>query len=142
MSGRILLVDDDPAMTEALAQALPQKGYEATTRESADEALELLEGEDFDVVVTDLNMQGMNGLELCERIVANRPDIPVVVITAFGSLETAVAAIRAGAYDFVTKPFETKTLALALERAVQHRALRDEVRRLREQSSVPGRCRT
>jgi DNA-binding NtrC family response regulator len=133
MSGRILLVDDDPAMTEALAQALPQKGYEATTRGSADEALQLLEGEDFDVVVTDLHMKGMNGLELCARVVANRPDIPVVVITAFGSLESAIEAIRAGAYDFVTKPFETKTLTLALDRAVQHRTLRHEVRRLREQ---------
>jgi two-component system response regulator AtoC len=133
MSGRILLVDDDPAMTEALAQALPQKGYEATTRGSADEALQLLESEDFDVVVTDLHMKGMNGLELCARIVANRPDIPVVVITAFGSLESAIEAIRAGAYDFVTKPFETKTLTLALDRAVQHRTLRHEVRRLREQ---------
>ena len=70
---------------------------------------------DFDVVVTDLNMRGMNGLELCERIVANRPDVPVVVITAFGSVETAVAAIRAGAYDFVTKPFELDALALALD---------------------------
>jgi DNA-binding NtrC family response regulator len=133
MSGRILLVDDDPAMTEALAQALPHKGYEATTRGSADEALQLLEGEDFDVVVTDLHMKGMNGLELCARVVANRPDIPVVVITAFGSLESAIEAIRAGAYDFVTKPFETKTLTLALDRAVQHRTLRHEVRRLREQ---------
>jgi two-component system response regulator HydG len=133
MSGRILLVDDDPAMTEALAQALPQKGYAATTCGSADEALRLLDGEDFDVVVTDLHMKGMNGLELCARVVANRPDIPVVVITAFGSLESAVEAIRAGAYDFVTKPFETKTLTLALDRAVQHRTLRHEVRRLREQ---------
>ena len=78
-------------------------------------------------------MKGMNGLELCARIVANRPDIPVVVITAFGSLEAAIEAIRAGAYDFVTKPFETKTLTLALDRAVQHRTLRHEVRRLREQ---------
>jgi len=73
----------------------------------------------------------MNGVELCERIVANRPDVPVIVITAFGSLETAVAAIRAGAYDFITKPLELDALIVALERAVQHRALREEVKRLR-----------
>ena len=91
----------------------------------------MLAAADFDVVVTDLNMRGMSGLELCERIVANRPDVPVVVITAFGSLETAIAAIRAGAYDFITKPVKIDALALALERAVQHRALRDEVKRLR-----------
>jgi DNA-binding NtrC family response regulator len=76
-------------------------------------------------------MPGMDGLALCERIVLNRPDIPVVVVTAFGSLETAVAAIRAGAYDFVTKPVDLDALVLVLERAVQHRALREEVRRLR-----------
>ena len=115
-----------------LDESLARRGFEATWRTSAGEALELLEAEDFDVVVTDLNMRGMNGLELCERIVANRPDVPVIVITAFGSLETAVAAIRAGAYDFITKPVEIDALALALERAVQHRALREEVKRLRE----------
>ena len=70
----------------------------------------LLRSSDFDVVVTDLHMRGMSGLELCERIVADRPDIPVIVITAFGSLETAIAAIRAGAYDFITKPFEIEAL--------------------------------
>ena len=83
-----------------------------------DAALVALRDADFDVVVTDLNMRGMNGLELCERIVANRPDVPVIVITAFGSLETAVGAIRAGAYDFITKPVELDALVVALERAV------------------------
>jgi two-component system response regulator HydG len=73
----------------------------------------------------------MNGVELCERIVANRPDVPVIVITAFGSLDTAVSAIRAGAYDFITKPFDLAVLAVTLERAIQHRTLREEVKRLR-----------
>ena len=100
-------------------------------RTAAVDGLALLESEDFDVVVTDLNLGGMSGLELCERVVTNRADIPVVVITAFGSLETAVAAIRAGAYDFITKPFAVEMLALTLGRAVRHRALREEVKRLR-----------
>jgi two-component system response regulator HydG len=77
-------------------------------------------------------MRDLNGIELCERLSVNRPDVPVVVITAFGSLETAVAAIRAGAYDFITKPFDTEQLVLTLERAIQHRALREEVQRLRQ----------
>jgi DNA-binding NtrC family response regulator len=76
-------------------------------------------------------MAGTNGLELCERIVANRPDIPVTVLTAFGSLDTAVAAIRAGAYDFITKPPQLDVLVHAVARAVQHRALGEEVKRLR-----------
>jgi two-component system response regulator HydG len=139
VSGRILVVDDVRSMCEMLAARLPKLGFEVTWRTSAVEALDVLAAEDFDVVVTDLNMREMNGIELCERIVANRPDVPVIVITAFGSLETAVAAIRVGAYDFITKPFEVKALALALERAVQHRTLRAEVKRLRRVVDAAGR---
>jgi two-component system, NtrC family, response regulator AtoC len=130
-SGRVLIVDDDPAMCEMVEATLGKKGFAVTSRGSAGEAFELLQATDFDVVVTDLNMRGMNGLELCERVVANRRDVPVVVITAFGTLDTAVAAIRAGAYDFITKPFDTEVLRLTLDRAVRHRALTDEVARLR-----------
>jgi two-component system response regulator AtoC len=83
------------------------------------------------VVVTDLNMPGQSGIQFCEWVVTNRADTPVILITAFGSLDTAVAAIRAGAYDFITKPFEIDVLAIALERALKHRELRHEVKRLR-----------
>ena len=86
----------------------------------------------FDVVLTDLNMQGLSGTELCERVVANVPDLPVVVVTAFGSMETAVAAIRAGAYDFITKPVEMDALVHTLTRAVQHHHLKGEVVRLQK----------
>src|SRR5205807_3702150 len=74
----------------------------------------------------------MNGFEFCERVTANRPDVPVVMITAFGSLDSAVSAIRVGAYDFITKPFDVEALRITLSRAVQHRRLRDEVKRLRQ----------
>jgi two-component system response regulator HydG len=131
MSNAVLIVDDDLAMCEMLAKGLSRKGFQCQFRTAADEALALMEREPFDVVVTDLNMRAMNGLELCARIAANRPDLPVVVLTAFGSLETAVGAIRAGAYDFITKPVEIEALALTLARAVQHRALREEVKQLR-----------
>ncbi len=128
---RVLVVDDVQSMCEMLAERLPPLGFEVAWRTSGDEALALLAATDVDAVVTDLNMQGMNGLELCDRIVAGRPDVPVVVITAFGNLDTAIAAIRAGAYDFIVKPFDIKVLALSLERAVEHRRLRAEVKRLR-----------
>ncbi len=131
-SRRILIVEDDAPMREMLERALARRGFEAFGVRCADEALGWLGSSEADVVLTDLNMPGMNGLELCERIALNRPDVPVVVITAFGSMETAIAAIRAGAYDFVTKPFELDALGLVLERAVTHHRLRDEVRRLRE----------
>ena len=139
MKGRILIVDDEQSMCEALEAGLTPKGFEIRWTTSAAEAIDQLGAAEVDVVLTDLNMRGMNGLELCERVVANRPDVPVVVITAFGSFETAVAAIRAGAYDFVTKPVKTDALALALERAVQHRALRAEVKRLRQQIAEANR---
>ena len=132
MSGRVLVVDDDRSMCELLQAGLVRRGFEVTWRTSAAEALAAMSEGDFDVIVTDLNMPGTNGLELCERVTANRPDVPVVVITAFGSLDTAVAAIRAGAYDFITKPFEMDVLRLTLDRAVQHHRLRDEVKRLRQ----------
>jgi two-component system response regulator HydG len=131
MTGRVLVVDDDRDMCEFVATGLTKRGFAVEWRTSADEAFSLMQSEDFDVLISDLNLRGMSGIELCERVAANRPDIPVVVITAFGSLETAVQAIRAGAYDFITKPFQTDVLRLTLERAIQHRALRAEVTRLR-----------
>jgi two-component system response regulator HydG len=131
MSHRVLVVDDDQAMCELIASGLERHGFSVVWRLTAAHGFEALSGEDFDLVVADINMPGENGIELCRRIVASRPDVPVVVVTAFGSLDAAVAAIRAGAYDFVTKPFDVEELALTLERAVQHRALREEVKRLR-----------
>ncbi|MGC9984971.1 MAG: sigma-54 dependent transcriptional regulator [Polyangia bacterium] len=132
MSGRILVADDDRSMCELLQAGLARRGFEVSWRTDATTALAAISEGDFDVIVTDLNMPEVNGLELCERVTANRPDVPVVVITAFGSLDTAVAAIRAGAYDFITKPFEMDGLRLTLDRAVQHHRLRDEVKRLRQ----------
>ena len=92
---------------------------------------------DFEAVVTDVQMRELDGLQLCERITVNRPDIPVIVITAFGSLETAVQAIRAGAFDFLAKPFEVDELAFRLDRAIRHHRLSEEVKRLRGEAHAP-----
>jgi DNA-binding NtrC family response regulator len=144
MTGSVLIVDDDQCMAETLAKAMARRGFVVATRTSGRDALQVLEQQVFDVVVTDLHMEGINGFALCERIVANRPDLPVIVITAFGSLESAVGAIRVGAYDFVTKPFDVETLRLTLTRAIEHRQLRAEVMQLRQVVSeardlvVPG----
>ena len=130
-SPSILIVDDEPEMATVIGQALTRRSYRAVQVNSADAAWDLLEREDFDVVVTDINMKGMSGVELTDRIAKNRKDLPVIVITAFGSLETAIATLRAGAFDFITKPFDIDQLVLAVERAVQNRQLREEVKRLR-----------
>jgi len=131
MQSRVLIVDDDRNVCDLLSAGLTRRGFDVACETAGSDAFARISREDFDVVVTDLNMGGLSGIQLCQRIVEHRPNLPVVVITAFGNLDTAVAAIRAGAYDFITKPFETDALALALERAAQHHALRDEVRRLR-----------
>jgi two-component system response regulator HydG len=131
MTRRVLLVDDDQAMCELLELDLRDRAFEAVTRHSADEALALLDEQEVSAVLTDLNMRGMSGIELCRRVAERHPDVPVVVITAFGSIETAVSAIRAGAYDYLSKPIDAEALTLALERAIAHHALRLELRRLR-----------
>ena len=131
MTGRVLVVDDDRAMCELVSAGLGKRGFEVIAHTDPEAAFAQLEHDDFDVVVSDLNMRGLSGLELCERIVVNRPSVPVVLITAFGSMETAIGAIRAGAYDFITKPVELDVLRLTVERAVKHHALDEEVRRLR-----------
>ena len=132
MKGNLLIVDDDQDMCETVAAAMSRRDFVVTWRTSALEALSLLDEQDFDVVVTDLHMEGLDGLAFCERVVARRPDIPVVVLTAFGNLESAIAAMRVGAYDFMTKPFDLEMLRLTLARAAQHHQLRDEVKRLRQ----------
>jgi len=131
VTGRVLVVDDDTSMCDMLVSDLSEHGFTVTARTSGNAALDALAPGAFDAVVTDLNMPGMDGLELCRAIAGADPDVPVIVVTAFGSIETAVAAIRGGAYDFVTKPLDVEALALALDRAIQHRTLRDEVKRLR-----------
>jgi two-component system, NtrC family, response regulator HydG len=131
MNGRVLMVDDDPAMCELVEVSLTEQHFEVTTCTRAEDALELVGERDFDVIVTDLRMSGMGGLDLCERILGTQPDVPVVVITAHGSMEAAIGAIRVGAYDFLSKPVDLKLLSLTVSRAVQHRALRAEVKRLR-----------
>jgi DNA-binding NtrC family response regulator len=133
MKPQVLIVEDDLAMAQMLVEGLGRRGYESKAVKDGESALAALSETDFQAVVTDINMKGMDGLSLCERILTSEPGLPVLVITGFGSMETAIKAIRAGAWDFLTKPFELEALAIALSRAVQHKQLREEVKRLREE---------
>jgi len=132
MKGQVLIVDDEQETCDLLEMALVRQGFKVTTSTAASRALELVATQDFDVVLTDLSMPEMSGLDLCERVLGTRPNMPVVVITGQGSLETAIGAIRVGAYDFITKPVDPKLLYLSVSRAIQHRHLQDEVKRLRD----------
>jgi DNA-binding NtrC family response regulator len=128
---RALIVDDERAECEMFADALRDAGFEAAWELQPLEALRRLERQPFDVVVTDLNMPGLPGIELCRRVKQDQPNLPVVVVTAFGSIDSAVKAMKAGAYDFVTKPFDVDTIGLVLKRAVENHELRAEVDALR-----------
>jgi len=127
----ILVVDDDLAMCELAAAGLTQCGHHVSWSLSPEQALEQLETEDFGILLVDIHMEGMSGLDLCRAALAKRPDLVVVVMTGFGSVEHAVGAMRAGAYDFITKPFSMDALALTIDRAKRHRAMSDELRVLR-----------
>ncbi len=130
MTGRILIVDDDRSMCEMLEDDLRERAFDPTWRTSAEEAFAVLKENEFDVVLTDIQMPAINGIDLCKRVVKSQPDVPVVVMTAFGSMDSAVSALRAGAYDFVTKPIDLEMLAFTLERAVNHRSLQEKVKKL------------
>jgi two-component system response regulator AtoC len=129
---RILIIDDDTSMLETLRADLESRGYEVVVEATPEGALRQLGEGDFSLVLTDINMRGMSGVDLCQEVASLREETPVIVMTAFASIEAAVASIRAGAYDFVTKPFTIDALVLTVERAFKHRDLRDEVKRLRQ----------
>ena len=127
----ILIVDDDPAMGQMLASMLGDAGYQQTVATSAREALEAARHEDFDAVLSDIKMPGGSGVELVGQLREIRAGTPVVLMTAFGSIDSAVDAMRAGAFDYVTKPFRRGEITVVMDRALEHRALELENRRLR-----------
>ena len=132
----ILLVEDEPDTRMLLAEGLRRRGFTVDDVGSAAECLERIRDHDVDVVVTDVQMPGISGVELCEQIHVRHPHILTMVLTGMGTLDTAIAAVRAGAYDFLTKPVKLDALALALERAFGHLLVAREVKRLRAASDL------
>ncbi|MCL2625567.1 MAG: sigma-54 dependent transcriptional regulator [Cystobacterineae bacterium] len=132
--GRVLVVDDDVPLGELIRLHLKARNFKVDWCSSAKQALERMGAADkkFDVVVTDLNLNQSSGIDLCLEIGKLRPGLPVIIITAYGSIETAISSVRAGAYDFITKPLEFDALALTLDRAVQHYSMREELTHLRK----------
>jgi DNA-binding NtrC family response regulator len=117
-AGRVLLVEDDDDTRLALLEALAELGHEVDAQNSAEAALARLGSVDFDVVLSDIKMAGIDGIELCRRLTQDRPHVPVVVMTAFGDVDSALGALRAGAHDFIIKPFTITQVATALDRAL------------------------
>jgi DNA-binding NtrC family response regulator len=127
----IVVVDDDREMTSMLSEILRGAGYRTLSASSGPEALELVRHQEPDLLITDLRMAGMNGHQLQLEIRKIAPNLPTVVITAFGSIQTAVESMKLGAFDYITKPFSNEDLMFIVSRAIEDRSLRQEVRRLR-----------
>jgi DNA-binding NtrC family response regulator len=127
----ILVVDDDTAMREMLVALLEDEGMRARGAGSVAAAVEAARDEDFDAVLSDIRMPVQGGLELLGELRQLRPETPVVLMTAFGSIDSAVEAMRSGAFDYITKPFKNEAVLAALGRALQRKALERENRQLR-----------
>lgn len=128
---RILLVDDDENLRWVVQTQLEDGGYAVMTAGSAEEALKAAEAEPPALVLTDLRMPGMSGLDLLKQLRTSSPDLPVVIVTAFGTIQNAVEAVKAGAYDYLTKPIDFEELNLLVRRALEHSRLVEEIRTLR-----------
>ena len=135
----LLVVDDDTAMRQMLVSLFGERGYEVAESGTADDAIEQASDREFDVVLSDIKMPGRSGIELVGELRRIRPDTPVVLMTAFGTIDSAVEAMRAGAFDYITKPFELEAVMLTVDGHGRHAHLFSARRRRRMVS--PGRTR-
>ncbi len=131
-AAKLLIVDDDQDVCQLLCDHFNAAGHTAISATSARDGRARLDTDEFDLIFVDLQLGEESGLELCGWITENRPGIPVVIITGYGSMDAAVDALRAGAYDFVTKPVGLDLLGFVTERALGHKQLRAELKRLQE----------
>jgi len=130
---RILIVDDEENLVALFKRILQKEGYEVQCASSGEEALEKLETEWFDLVITDLKMPGMDGLELLSKAKAVNPTMPFIMLTAFGTVHSAVAAMKEGAYDYLVKPVDNEEFTLVVKKTMELHRLQREVERLRNQ---------
>ena len=133
---RILIVDDEKKMRRILQIILKDQGYKIDLAQDGNEAWQHFQRTSYDLVITDLKMPGKDGMELLRLINKKNSDIPVIVITAYGSVESAVKAIKAGAFDYITKPFENEEIRIVVSKAISYSRLQNENRYLREAVGV------
>ena len=133
---RILLVDDEPSARASLGEILKLEGYAVTVASGGDEAIELLGVQPFDIVLTDLKMPGQDGLAVLEASTEHQPKALVILLTAFGTLETAVSAMREGGFDYLLKPAEPPQILAAIERAQKEMQEKSRRERLLNQMAL------
>ena len=137
MSARILVVDDDASIRETFAHHLPESGHQVTLAAGATEALSQLAAVQPELMITDVRMPGLSGLELLERVKQSVPDLDVIVITAHEDMATAIAAMKAGAYDYLVKPLDLDHVDLVVSRCLRDRALRARAQELVAEAAEP-----
>jgi DNA-binding NtrC family response regulator len=133
IQGRVLVIDDEQFITKSLKQYLEKEGFEVSTAATGEDGLELFRSDGADIVILDLNMPGMNGIETLMTMKKLNPESVVIIITAHGDIETAVNAIKAGSYDFVEKPFELSRISILAKKAMETVNLKREVSYFREE---------
>jgi len=134
MPERILVVDDEPNMLRLLKTILMDKtGYEVTTTNNPLEVSKMLQEDHYNVVITDLKMPLVDGMDLIEIIKKIDRNLPIIIITAYGTIETAEEAVQKGAYDFITKPFRKETILITIRRALEWRRMQEELQALKNQ---------
>jgi len=139
--GQVLVIEDDDNLRELLLQLLTGEGFEARAVASGEEGLRALQGQLFDVVLLDMNLPGMHGLNVLAAAPATQTDAEFIIMTAFGDVETAVDAMKHGAFDYLRKPLEPDELLIVMQRAIRQTELRREVAQLRRQSTTGPRQR-
>jgi DNA-binding NtrC family response regulator len=134
MGGKILIVDDEPDILELLEMIIVERTpHQVVTTNNPLEVPSLLKGEPFDLLITDLRMPGLNGMDLIRETKKINPDIPVIVITAYGSSQSAEESITEGAYDYITKPFRKDQIIITINRAMEWQAMKKELKNLKAQ---------
>jgi len=134
MAEKILIVDDEPDMLKLLSMILREKtSYEITTTNNPMEAIELAKQSRFDLVISDLKMPGLDGMEIIDAVKKIDEDIPVIIITAFASVESASEAIQKGGFDFITKPFRKEQILFTIDKALKWLKVQRENKMLKEQ---------
>ena len=133
MKFKILIIDDEKNIREGLAAALEMDGYNTAVAENGEKGLEYVNKGDIDLVITDLRMPGISGEEVLQKITAEIPGLPVIVLTGHGSIDSAVSAMHSGAYDFLTKPLNLEHLSLVVKRALKNRELQIQNKQLQEE---------
>ena len=133
MAGTILIVDDEETLRESMARLLTREGYSVSTAGTGEEAMEALKNSAFDLVISDIFLPGIDGIEVLRRLREKKPNQLVILMTAYASLETAVDALRAGAYDYIMKPIIHEEVKLLIRRALRQQSLMSENSLLRKQ---------